>query len=239
MKTFFTLDTRNRKTGRVRLSTYRPHESCDPTCIFWNSGCYGENGAFPLFYHASKGSEDLSALIDALRSIRSGMVRFNVVGDYLDGEAEPDMAYIEATNEAKHLDVLSYTHAWRRLDPSWFHDRTRPNASCDDVADVAEALAAGWRACIVDAGVDYPQGGLIAGRRAVVCPYEVNKRQCIDCGLCARARPSVVVFPAHGTKKRAASAAIRRLEAWKSEAERVALDAAGSRLLPGVEALRA
>jgi hypothetical protein len=131
-----------------------------------------------------------------------------VAGDYLLEDGTPDHAYIEATNEAAHLVVLSYTHAWQRLDPAWFAKGTRPNASCDTPDDVRDALAAGWKAVIVDPDGRYPQGLRLEGRTCVTCPYEVDRRQCMDCRLCARERPSVVVFPVHGARRRVAANAI-------------------------------
>jgi hypothetical protein len=46
-----------------------------------------------------------------------------------------------------------------------------------------------------------------AGRKVVVCPYDTHGVQCKTCQLCQRASRSVIVgFPAHGMRRRAASA---------------------------------
>jgi hypothetical protein len=186
------------------------------------AGCYAENrgqmGRPSPFMQAGKGmieGTDYTPLIAAIRRVGAGqMIRLNVAGDYLLEDGEPDMAYIEATNEAHRLTVLSYTHAWERLDPAWFTDTTRPNASCDTPADVAEAISRGWAAVIVDPDQRYPQGSKIAGATAVTCPYETSGRQCIDCGLCARTkRPSVVVFDVHGAKRKLAAASLQEVAA--------------------------
>lgn len=132
------------------------------------------------------------------------VVRFNVSGDYLLDTGEPDMDYIEATNRADGHDVLSYTHAWRDLDPRWFERTTRPNASCDKLTDVVEARDMGWATAIVDPGLD-----LAALDGFIPCLYDELGLQCIDCRICARpGRKSTVVFPVHGTRKNAAKAAL-------------------------------
>lgn len=207
-------NSRNEKTGPVDIAIYRPQSTCPIDCPLMGMGCYAENrGKAGPFGHASRGTARNPDLVRAFRALPDGSkVRLNVSGDYLE-DGEVDHEYIEATNELAgrgHL-VLSYTHAWQVLDPAWFHDDVRPNASCDTVADVARAIAAGWTAVIVDPHEDYPQGTeLVSGHKAVTCPYETpRKTQCIDCGLCARTkRPSVVVFPVHGARKRAASEAL-------------------------------
>lgn len=213
-----TKGSQNRKTGPVAIATYRIQASCPGDCPLMGSGCYAENrtpggGASP-FGIAARGTimdDDYSPLIEAIASLGSArMIRFNVSGDYLLEDGTPDLGYIEATNHARRQQVLSYTHAWRRLDPKMFHPNTRPNASCDSVEGVREAVEAGWAAVIVDPGEMYPQGKeLIDGHKAVVCPYETSGRQCVDCGLCARTkRPSVVVFGTHGARRKAATSAI-------------------------------
>jgi hypothetical protein len=210
--------SQNAKTGATDLSTYRTQGSCPPTCALYHAGCYAENrgsrGRPSPFGQAERGTilgTDYGPLIEALRRLgRQSVVRFNVAGDYLLEDGTPDMAYIEATNEAPG-DVLSYTHAWRTLEPRWFMDKTRPNASCDSVSDVRDALAAGWAAVISDPDGRYAQGTKVDGVTCVTCPYETSKRQCVDCRLCARTnRPSLVVFPVHGSRRRIAAEALLR-----------------------------
>jgi len=218
IQTLLVRNSRNTKTGPVALATYRTQVSCPGDCPLMGAGCYAENrgpgGGPSPFGHAGRGTimdDDYSPLVAAIASLGPArMIRLNVAGDYLLEDGTPDHAYIEATNHAHRQSVLSYTHAWRRLDPAMFHSKTRPNASCDSVEGVREAIEAGWAAVIVDPGDRYPQGQeLVGGHKAVVCPYETSKRQCVDCGLCARGqRPSVVVFGAHGARKKKAVEAL-------------------------------
>jgi len=210
MKTLCVTDSQNTKTGKVRLATYRTQDTCPDSCIFMGSGCYGENNANRLFGFASNGDDGLDILAMKIGMLRPGhMVRLNVVGDYLMEDGTPDTEYIAVTNTIPSwADVLTYTHAWRTLTPGLFEDHVRPNASCNTIADVRDALAAGWKAVVVD-----PDGGIpgmtIDGEKAVSCPFETHGRQCIDCGLCARGkRSSVVVFQAHGSGAKHARRAI-------------------------------
>jgi hypothetical protein len=213
-------DSTNMKTGPVDVSIYRAQCTCPSWCPLWGHGCYAENrGKAGPFGHASRGrasNADVAAVFSALPA--GSKVRLNVSGDYLDDAGEPDMSYIEATNllSGRGIMVLSYTHAWQALDPKWFADDVRPNASCDTLLGIGQALNAGWPAVIVDPHQDdrlYPQGMDLYGLKAVTCLFETpRKTQCIECGLCARGkRRSVVVFPVHGARKKAATAALEAL----------------------------
>ena len=211
MWTSWTLNTRNAKTGPVALAVSRAQDTCPTTCPLMGSGCYGEvgpgGGLFRLMAKAKLAcfGTDYGDLMRAFNNVPDGaMVRLNVVGDYLiDGAVDHD--YIAATNilSGRGIRVLSYTHAWRDMDPAWFADDTRPQASCDSIADVAQAMAAGWSAVIVQ-----PDDALGAERDYVVCPAVTDGLTCSDCGLCAKQRRSTVVFPVHGARKRAAADAI-------------------------------
>lgn len=212
--TFVKRMTANRKTGPVALSTYRNQGSCPTTCSLYGAGCYAENrtigGGSSPFMVGEKGAPDMTALLAEIRKLRRGeIVRLNVSGDYLLPDGTPDQAYIDATNTIPpYVEVLSYTHAWRTLRPEWFKDHTRPNASCDSIADVAEALSMGWKAVVVDPDGSLP-GMVVGGEKLVSCPFETHERQCLDCRLCARGkRSSVVVFQVHGTGKKKARAAL-------------------------------
>jgi hypothetical protein len=210
-------DSRNAKTGPVEIALYRPQCSCPSWCPLFGHGCYAENrGKAGPFGHASRGRARPADLVRAFEALPPGSrVRLNVSGDYLLEGGAIDHGYIEATNvlAGKGHMVLSYTHAWQVLDPEWFHPDVRPNASCDTVMGLGSAINAGWTAVIVDPHEDYPQGSKFDGHTFVTCLYETpRKTQCIECGLCARPkRPSVVVFPVHGARKKAAAAALEAL----------------------------
>lgn len=210
-------DSHNAKTGPVEMAIYRPQCSCPAWCPLMGHGCYAENrGKAGPFGHGSRGRATPADLVAAFTALEPGSkIRLNVSGDYLINGAV-DHPYIEATNvlAGKGHAVISYTHAWEVLDPEWFHPEVRPNASCDTVAGLGQAINDGWTATIVDPHEAYPQGSeLLPGHKAVTCLFETpRKTQCVECLLCARPkRPSVVVFPVHGARKKAATAALEAL----------------------------
>lgn len=188
--------------------TARPQLTCPTDCPFMGMGCYAESGpGGSLFSKYEHGSCTKEELIDLFTSFRRGVVRLNVTGDYLLDDGTPDLEYIEATNHASHLDVISYTHAWRRLDPRMFHPSTLPNASCESVAEVAEARSMGWPVVLTAADDSLATAD---GAKVVTCLFDTHQTQCVDCGLCAREkRAAVVRFVVHGSRKNVAK---RQLE---------------------------
>ena len=190
------------------MMTARPQHTCPTDCPFMGMGCYAESGpAGSLFKIYEHGQASAEQLIDAFTSLKRGVIRLNVTGDYLLDDGTPDLEYIEACNHASHLDVISYTHAWRRLDARMFHPKTLPNASCESVSDVAEARAAGWPVVLTAADDSLPTAD---GAKVVTCLFDTHQTQCVDCGLCARQqRAAVVRFVVHGARKNVAK---RQLE---------------------------
>jgi hypothetical protein len=143
-------------------------------------------------------------------------LRFVVVGDYLTRDGAPDLAFITGTNDlatAHPWVAWGYTHAWRRLSPRLFRYIVR--ASCSSAAEVAEATAAGWRCAVVDPGPEHPDtliGSTVAGQRVVICPVVAGTRpDCESCRACGRDVPVVIAFPVHGSARKRAMAAIRKV----------------------------
>ena len=100
------LNSKNAKVGKAAC-VYRTQASCPATCPLMSSGCYGENrahGGQSLFdLPARNGAADYAdvlALID--RIPRNGLLRLNVVGDFLNANGAPDAAYIEACNARRY-----------------------------------------------------------------------------------------------------------------------------------------
>jgi hypothetical protein len=194
-------------------AVYRTMDSCPTDCAFYGNGCYGTGRIFGIPRDYGTATAD-DPTYQAVRNMAGAVthVRFNVVGDYLDADGLPDMAYIEATNHvARSLPagrVIAYTHAWQRMRPEWFAYPV--NASCDTPADIAAARAAGWQTV---AGVPTADsiGQTVAGSRIVACPAQTRDASCASCMLCARVRPSTVGFVAHGTASTKARAAVRAM----------------------------
>lgn len=198
----------NSKIGPM-AATYRTQKSCPTTCPLLGNGCYATGRIFGI--PTRLGREDVEAVRQLADKPLPYGIRFNVSGDFLDADGQPDLEYIAACNEVAtaHPEALkiAYTHAWRQLSPDLFAFPV--NASCETVADVAEAVANGWQAVMVNG----PEGDEIAGKKVLTCLAETRGISCADCGLCGadvRTRP-VVSFTAHGGGKKRASAAVASL----------------------------
>ncbi len=213
----------NHKTGNIPTVS-RPQWSCPTSCPLMGQGCYGENsGAHgrPSIFDMVAKSPKRTTMADLVsrkwRTVPRG-IRFGIVGDFLDRFGRPDLDYIEATNTTANAlpwKAWAYTHAWRLLKASMFSYTVR--ASVQSREEAEEAIAAGWRLALVDPGPDAPDtliGSTIAGQRVVQCPATNRDNvTCESCLLCARDVPTIVAFPVHGTRRSAASRAVRTIRA--------------------------
>lgn len=209
--THVTLKSANKKTGPM-AATYRTVESCPTACFHHpdNGGtCYGATGhGGGVFRIASKYGVDHMGKVRALAGDlpANGMLRLNVVGDFLNDAGDLDVDYVDAVNDVARarpdVTIIAYTHAWRRLSPDLFDFVV--NASCETADDVDKARANGWQAVLVLADDDDPLiGARVADKRVIVCPEQRSDRvNCANCGLCAKERPTVVGFIAHGARRR-------------------------------------
>lgn len=215
----------NAKTGDIPV-TYRPMRTCEPTCPLLpkkdSGGCYGTGRIFGLAQKLSgeRTVGDIRAKL-AGRNPNATIGRDRVVGDVIkvgpDGETTFDVEYVETVAEAftaEGLTPFGYTHAWRRMTADDIA-RTKAsgyalNASCESLADVAQALAMGLDATI--ANDDVPEGTMVDGRRVVTCPAQTrDDTSCATCGLCAKTdRKAIVRFKIHGTAKKRAAASVAR-----------------------------
>lgn len=200
----------NAKVGIV-AATYAAQTSCPATCPLRGAGCYAESG--PMALHtgrlnranrsAIQVARDEAMAIDALKS---GLpLRLHVVGDcrtkatarIVSGAAA---RYIKRTGARA---VWTYTHAWRDVPRDAWAREVSVLASCENVGQVKEARAHGYRACAVVVA-SHPADGKaynVEGVGKVVpCPNQVRDGvTCADCKLCwSSDRDVVVAFAAHG-----------------------------------------
>lgn len=198
----------NSKTGPM-ATTQRTVKSCPPSCPFLRNGCYAAGRIFAV--PEKHGELNYSALLALASKPLPYGIRFNVSGDFLTSNGQPDLDYISAANVVADAHpskaVIAYTHAWRVIPRELFHFTV--NASCETEEEAAEAIALGYEVTMVNA----PEG-FVAGRRVVTCPAttEAGKRNgvtCATCKLCSKdyeGRP-VINFPAHGSGARKATEA--------------------------------
>lgn len=125
-------------------------------------------------------------------------------GSYGDPVAVP----LDAWREAFAASPLwtCYSHQWRTASPEW---RRYAMASCDTVAEAAEAAALGWRAFLAVGeaeALDVLAHG-VGDRRAIMCPAsgDAPRTTCARCALCAgasdrTARAPHVAIVEHGAR---------------------------------------
>lgn len=210
MKTHVVIKSGNAKIGPM-AATYREQSSCPTSCPLLDNGCYAQGRIFAIPRKFGKNSLAPLKLLARL-PMESG-VRFNVSGDFLDEDGNPDLPYIEACNivARAHPDRLkiAYTHAWRVLEPAMFDFPV--NASCETVEEVEKAVAAGWQAVIVNG----THGEMIGDKRVVTCLAQTQDITCADCKVCGsgtRTRP-VVSFNAHGQRHKRVTTTVEALRA--------------------------
>lgn len=217
MKFYLTRKSSNAKTGPMPVSTSSA-DTCPHSCPFRGKGCYAETG--PLSLHWSKVSSGQRGVdwYEFLRQISvlppETLWRHNQAGD-LAGEDEfidPTMM-LQLINANAHKSGYTYTHK----DP----------AKGTNAASIAMANAGGFTVNLsadnlehADALYDFeigpvtvvlPMDGVATvtpkGRKVIICPALKGDTSCDKCKLCARADRRVIIgFPAHGSKKRIASA---------------------------------
>jgi hypothetical protein len=153
--------------------------------------CYVNVGRAPLsVYRAWKAGRYPG--LDRADLVRGSSIR---LGAYGDPAAVPFPSIVALLNASGTGRWTGYTHQWRSA------PMLRPfvMASCDTVAEAADAAAAGWRAFLVAA---------VAPPAFVECPATTVGTTCKRCALCAgtsdrtERAPSIFVQP-HGSGARA------------------------------------
>ena len=200
--------SRNPKTG-VMPAVYGHKDSCPPTCALMDS-CYGKQGRAALHWATDAGASFADLIDWVSRLPRRTMWRFGVVGDLPGNGADLCKDSILALARAnKKRPALAYSHypaTASNLETLRAAKRAgfTINASCDSLADVRAAVAAGVPAVTYTDAGDTRKSWRQDGIRFVTCPNQSLKAepQCKDCQLCADGdRGYVVVFRAHASKK--------------------------------------
>lgn len=207
----------NRKTGPACVTSYLSSDTCPSDCAMARTrACYAKNDNVAIHWRrldtGAWGASFVQFLDTLAETPTAGLIyRGSVAGDQ-----PPDPAAFRAyvARAARFKVAFSYSHAWRR--PELAREFRSAcalgftiNASCETLADVDAAFAAGLPAAVVRAP-DMPKVEVTpAGRRVVRCPAFAGDVSCSTCGngrpLCARPeRDFAIGFPAHGaTAKRA------------------------------------
>lgn len=213
---YATARTRNSKTGDVPTvwigKTWDDsRRSCDkvkcplrPWAREGETVCYAFGGT-PAMAFASILRSGADYSIETALKNRSASARIIRVGAIGDPAILPKSWWSRLAELAKRekLQIVSYTHGWRK----------RPDlagvsmASCDSLAQIAEAEAKGFRAAVATREMTPLSKPLVlpSGNKVVVCPAMASKARgqqtvtCNDCQLCVASKPGPhIVFPDHG-----------------------------------------
>lgn len=169
--------TGNAKTGTVSC-TYAPRQSCPGTCIFCNSGCYGEYAFIKTINRniqaaAAKFGGDRIKIAEveaeSIRGLKGNLpLRVHIIGDCsVGGAARLVSDAVMDYQRIARMPSWAYTHAWRSVGRnSW--GRMSVVASTESIDDVYKAFGKGYAACIVAESKE--KVVLPSGIRLLPCP---------------------------------------------------------------------
>lgn len=218
----------NRKLGPIP-TTYSERATCPPACMFYEAGCYADNG-FDR-YHWDRVAERGMSWDDFLcevAALEAGTLwRFNEAGDLPGAGNAIDMGALQQLARAQAgRRGFTFTHkpvlpkVWevlvRKKNRIAISEATRlgfvVNLSTDSI-DEADAAAALDIAPVV---VVVPEHTVVPdqtpeGHKLTACPAQTHKLTCLECQLCARPeRKSIVYFRAHGPSAGLVTELVRR-----------------------------
>lgn len=220
----------NAKLGKAAV-TIVARQSCPDSCAFKEKGCYAEHDNNRIAWDRitagalDKGPLELAAAeadaIDRLPADRD--LRLHVAGDSTTAEGTRLIAaaawrYMErARLNGLTVRVWAYTHAWREV-PRKAWGRVSVLASCETVADIAQARLLGYAAALVVPEFATASAVTIEGEKVIPCPQQSRDRTCTDCRLCFDDRRLVgsrltIGFALHGGGTRKAVVALSRRRA--------------------------
>ena len=215
----------NRKLGYMGVCG-APQSNCPDTCALKGHGCYAENGYMGWHWlDQSAGIKKESCTWDELlnncRHVpRQEPLRIWDKGDFPmlpDGTIDIQKL-LRMKNAVRGKKAFAYTHH-TKLFPAFNaavslsrEDGFTINLSIDnDEKRLDEVMAHGLPAVIAVASTETRRQWLTAaGNRVRICPNHLHKEvKCDKCMLC-HTRPAdlAIAFPAHGTKRKAADAAL-------------------------------
>lgn len=212
--------SQNRKLGYVS-STYASQVSCPESCPFRNAGCYAENGRMALHTRKLNDSpvsdyiEVAEAEAAAIRTLSGRFpLRLHVVGDCKTKEAAEIVSKAADEHRAKRgQPAWSYTHAHDVPREAW--GNVSILRSCESAEQVEQAFEAGYAAAMVVPEFKKDSAYEVApGLTGIPCPEMTGRAQsCEECGLCMRddklrASRRVILFAAHGNRKKTVAQAV-------------------------------
>jgi hypothetical protein len=228
--TALTTDSANKKTGNIAVST-TSRNSCAVGCPFLNeNGCYADAGYHTRMYwdKVSSGKKGVSPL-DFIKLVHNlpgnEMFRHNVAGDLWttkENVKEIDLCLLSKLAKASSHLYAAWTYTHHELDGEvGTKNRTAIkesakynfiiNISTESLDVAAQRHKEGLLTTVVQPE-GLPTSFQHNGVSFVQCPATLpgSTITCRTCGgrrnkpLCARGRDVVVIFPAHGSRKKVA-----------------------------------
>ena len=212
----FTRKSRNQKTGPIPVTTTEP-KSCPKACPLKGAGCYADGGPLAIIWRetADEGVT-VETICDQIAALPDGQLwRHNQAGD---------LAHKRQNIDIRELNKLVNANAGKRGFTYTHHDTSNPhnfhairnanargftiNLSANNPSHADKLARRDCGPVVTLLPADQLENTKTpAGRKIVVCPAMTGRtKDCASCGLCAIAsRRTVIGFPAHGMRKRAAS----------------------------------
>lgn len=218
-QTQLTIESRNRKVGKIPVSTSSA-DTCPDDCPFKGNGCYAYG--YPLKGHWDKVTDrqrgdTFQVFLGKIAALPKGQLwRHNQAGDLpgsngkLDADACVDLCLANAGKRGwtyTHYNVLDNdynSNVVKHMVMNGFVVNLSGNSldHADKLADLGIAPVTTVLPSDQMTNTVTP-----AGRKVVVCPAVTKDDvSCEDCQLCARLRDVIVGFPAHGNGKKKADA---------------------------------
>jgi len=216
----FTRVSRNAKTGPIPVTT-SSEETCPPACPLKGAGCYAEGGPLAMFWRKVTAKKAGMAWAEAMRQIarlpRGTLWRHNQAGDLpgFGNDIDP-LAFAELVKANRGRRGFTYTHKPATLANLTMvrialREGFTVNLSADNLAMADQLASTGAPVVVVLPSDQVTALKTPQGRHVAICPATISDDvTCASCGLCAEAgRKSIIGFPAHGNRKKVASAIAR------------------------------
>lgn len=228
--------SKNEKTGEV-AATYAAQQSCPPTCIFKDAGCYAQaHGHVGMITNRLNATNPNATFMDVVRAEVAIMkekldgkrpLRLHVVGDCSSNEAaeymrDHGLAWYALFNQI----VWTYTHAWMVVFRESWGPYISILASCESIKQVRLAFKRGYAAALVVK--QHPADGKaykVDEFTIIPCPEQTGKaKNCASCRLCwneesLKARKAVIAFATHGSDENKANHGIDVIQSLWAEAD--------------------
>ena len=209
--------SRNSKVGPIPVSTSEK-KTCAASCALMGNGCYADGGPVAIFWRKvselKAGMAWAAFLVEVKALPKLQLWRHNQAGDLPGrGDAIDTVALAQLVTAQKGKRGWTYTHkpptpenlaAIKAANAGGFTINLSANnlAMADTLADTGAGPVVVLLPADATRAVKTP-----GGRHVAICPATLSDAvTCATCGVCQLAnRRSIIGFPAHGVRRRAAS----------------------------------